>query len=185
MTMRAAVFVDRDGTIITEKSYLADPDRVELIPGALDALRSLRAAGFTLVVVTNQSGIARGLYSLDDYHAVAARLDEMLSEAGITVDATEFCPHHPDVTGPCDCRKPAPGMHRRAARALELDLTSSYFVGDKISDITPATELGGQGILVRTGYGARSEAQAPADARVVDDLPAAAALILENADQGR
>lgn len=178
MTPRPAVFIDRDGTILVEKEYLADPAGVELTPDALDAMRSLRDAGFALVVVTNQSGIARGLYSLGQYRAVERRLNELFAEAGLAVDATEFCPHHPDATGPCDCRKPATGMHRRAAAALGLDLAGSYYMGDKVTDILPAVELGGQGILVRTGYGRDHEAAVPRGTWVADDLRSAADLIL-------
>jgi D-glycero-D-manno-heptose 1,7-bisphosphate phosphatase len=175
---RPAVFLDRDGTIIQEKAYLADPDEVELVPGALDAMRTLRDAGYALVVVTNQSGIARGLYTLDEYRAVAARIDEVLSRSDLVVDRTEFCPHHPDVTGPCPCRKPATGMYVRAADALGIDVASSFFIGDKITDVRPALELGGTGILVRTGYGRDLESEAPPDVWVVDDLAAAARRIL-------
>lgn len=179
MALRPAVFMDRDGTIIVERSYLADPEGVSLVPGVTSALADLRAAGLALVIVTNQSGIARGLYSQADYDAVAARLEAVLAEAGTPVDGTEHCPHHPDVTGPCDCRKPATGMHRRAAAALGLDLTRSYFVGDKVTDVLPARELGGQGVLVRTGYGREHERSVPEGTRVVDDLRAAADLILQ------
>lgn len=175
---RAAVFLDRDGTIIAEKSYLADPDGVELVAGSADAIRRLREAGFVVVVVTNQSGIARGLYGEEDYAAVAARLEEVLVARGAAPDATYFCPHHPDVGGPCDCRKPDTGMHREAAEALGLDLASSFYVGDKTSDVRPAITLGGQGILVRTGYGIDEQKRVPGGTWVVDDLDAAARRIL-------
>lgn len=177
MTLRPAVFIDRDGTIIAEKVYLSRPEGVELITGTAEALRSLRDAGFVLVIVTNQAGIARGLYGLDEYHAVAARLGAVLEEAEASVEATYFCPHHPDVTGSCECRKPASGMYRQAARELGLDLAGSYYVGDKSSDVLPARELGGRGVLVRTGYGAEHEADAPKNVWVVDDLLAAAGAI--------
>ena len=176
--LRPAVFVDRDGTLIAERDYLADPAGVSLVPGALGALASLRAAGFALVVVTNQSGIARGLYRIEDYRAVAERLDAVLAEAGVPVDGTYFCPHHPDYTGPCECRKPGVGMYVRAAGELGLDLRASWYVGDKITDVLPALGLGGRGILVRSGYGGELEAAAPGPVTVVDDLPAAAELIL-------
>lgn len=177
-----AVFLDRDGTLITERHYLADPDGVELVPGAVAALRGLREAGWCLVVVTNQSGIAKGLYSLDEYHAVARRLDEVLGEAGVPVDATYFCPHHPDARPPCVCRKPAPGMYLEASADLGLDLHRSWYVGDKLSDVVPASALGGRGILVRSGHGREHEAGVPAGTVVVDDLPAAARWILRPAD---
>jgi D-glycero-D-manno-heptose 1,7-bisphosphate phosphatase len=178
MVLRPAVFVDRDGTIIEERYYLADPARVVLVPGTASALADLRRAGFSLVIVTNQSGIARGLYGEDAYRAVATSLTGALERAGAPVDRTEYCPHHPDVTGPCDCRKPATGMHRRAAAALGLDFRRSYFIGDKPKDVLPALELGGRGILVRTGYGREHEREVPAGVSVVDDLRAAADLIL-------
>ena len=178
-TARPAVFLDRDGTIIRERSYLADPEGVELVPGTLEALAALRDAGLPYVIVTNQSGIARGLYSEDDYRAVAARLKEILESAGVPPEATRHCPHHPDVTGPCDCRKPGTGMHRSAAAEHGLDLGRSFYVGDKASDVEPARALGGSGILVRTGYGRRHEADVGPDIEVVDDLPAAVRRILE------
>ena len=176
---RSAVFIDRDGTIIAEKIYLSDPDRVELVSGAVEALHALREAGFALVVVTNQAGIARGRYTTEDYHAVAARLNEELDAQGIVMDATYFCPHHPDLTGPCDCRKPATGMYRRAAAALSLDVTTSFYVGDKITDVQPGITLGGQGVLVRTGYGAGLEHDTPEGVWVVDDLREASRVIIE------
>jgi D-glycero-D-manno-heptose 1,7-bisphosphate phosphatase len=122
---RAAVFLDRDGTIIEEAEYLADPHALVLLPGAAEALRALSAAGYPLVVVTNQSGIARGLYSEDEFRAVQARLYAVLAERGVRLDAVLHCPHHPDFTGPCDCRKPALGMYRKAQEALGLDLAAS------------------------------------------------------------
>ena len=176
--LRHAVFVDRDGTLIVERDYLADPTGVRLVPGAVGALASLRAAGFVLVVVTNQSGIARGLYRLEDYHAVAERLDAVLAEAGVSVDGTYFCPHHPDYTGPCRCRKPGVGMYVKAAGDLGLDLPASWYVGDKITDVLPALGLGGRGVLVRSGYGRELEGAAPGSVAVADDLTAAAGLIL-------
>ena len=184
MKLKPAVFLDRDGTLIAEKAYVAEPDGVELIPGTFAALRELRAAGFGLITVTNQSGIARGYYTEDDYHAVAARLDELLEAAGTPVDETLYCPHHPDVTGPCACRKPDTGMYRQAAAGHGLDLRASYYVGDKLKDVLPALELKGQGILVRTGYGREHEPNLRDGIWVVDDLWAAAERILGHA-QGR
>lgn len=175
---RPAVFLDRDGTVVQEAHYLADPEKVALVDGAAEALQRLRAAGFALVLVTNQSGIARGLYSAEDYHAVAKRLDEVLAEAGTEVDGTYYCMHHPDHSGPCDCRKPATGMYERAVRELALEPTASWYVGDKITDVLPAKVMGGRGILVRTGYGRDHEEDLPHGVVAVDDLAAAATLIL-------
>jgi D-glycero-D-manno-heptose 1,7-bisphosphate phosphatase len=172
MSKRRAVFLDRDGTLIREADYLADPDGVELLPGVPDALRRLRAGGLALVIVTNQSGIARGLYTEDDYRRVAARLTKVLASEGASVDATFRCPHHPEHSGQCPCRKPGLGMHREAADLLGLDLACSYFVGDKLSDVEAARAAGGQGILVRTGYGASTESSGgvPPEVIVVDSL---------------
>ena len=135
-------------------------------------------AGLAVVIVTNQSGIARGLYSEADYHAVAERLGEVLDSVGAPVEAVYYCPHHPDFTGPCDCRKPGTGMYLQAARELGLDPARSFFVGDRVKDVTPGLRLGGHGILVRTGYGAEEEPRAPDGVSVVDDLPGAARLMV-------
>lgn len=183
-TLRPGVFLDRDGTLIQEKTYLADPEGVVLIDTAPRALADLRSAGFKLVVVTNQSGIARGLYTENDYHAVAKRVDEVLARVGVPVDGTFYCPHHPDFGVPCDCRKPLTGMYRQAAKALGIDLAGSYFVGDKISDVLPALELGGMGILVRTGYGSEEEPRIPDGMAVVDDVGDAARFITQLAGGG-
>lgn len=168
---RAAVFLDRDGTIIAETEYLADPNGVVLLPGACEALEQLTALGYALVVVTNQSGIARGLYAEEDFRAVQARLEAMLAECGIRLDAVLHCPHHPDFTGPCECRKPALGLYRRAAADLDLDLSASVYVGDRVSDVLPALRTGGAGYLVRTGYGADEATRIPPGIRVIDALP--------------
>ena len=178
---RPAVFVDRDGTLIEEGSYLSDPDGVVLVPRAAEAIKALREAGFAVVIVTNQSGIAQGLYSEKDYRAVAGRLDELLGEAGARADRTLYCPHHPDFGDACPCRKPNTGMHLAAAAELGLDLKNSYYVGDKVSDVLPAAELGGEGILVRTGYGRDEEPLIPDGVAVVDDLYAAAQRIVNRA----
>jgi D-glycero-D-manno-heptose 1,7-bisphosphate phosphatase len=182
--LRRAVFLDRDGTLMQEREYLSDPGGVELIDGVTEALARLRAAGFALVVVTNQSGIARGLYTLADYRAVARRMDEALEASDVRPDATYFCPHHPDFTGPCDCRKPGSGMYLRAARELGLELKGSFYIGDRIKDVLPARTFGGTGILVRTGYGEEEEARLPEGALVADSLLEAATLIVRHSGGG-
>ncbi len=169
-----AAFIDRDGTIIEEKHYIADPQHVVLAPGAIAGLRALREAGYKLVIVTNQSGIARGLYAESDFHAVQQRLTALLAEGGIAIDAVYYCPHHPDFTGPCDCRKPGPGMYRQAERNLGVDLAASVYIGDRLKDVLPAHDFGGVGILVHTGYGAQEAAQAPAWVLPARDLAEAA-----------
>ena len=143
----------------------------------------LRALGFALVIVTNQSGIGRGLYTLADYRRVAAETDRQLARAGVAADATYFCTDAPGGDPETTCRKPSPVLYRQAARDLGLVLAGSYFVGDKLSDVLPAAELGGTGILVRTGHGAAEEARVidggvpEASFHVTDDLAGAAQLI--------
>ncbi len=174
---RPAVFLDRDGTVVVDKHHLSDPQDVELIPRAADALRRLGDLGLALVVVTNQSGIARGLFTTRDYRSVAAELDRRLARAGLAFDATYFCPDPPWADPRSTCRKPGLAMYRRAAADLGIDPSRSYCVGDKRSDVEPARRLGGTGVLVRTG---RRPAREPAPGEglhAVDDLWAAARLI--------
>lgn len=172
---RPAAFVDRDGTIIREREYLSDPADVELLPGAVEGLRTLSAAGFAIVVVTNQSGIARGLYDEAAYQAVQRRLVETLAGDGVRVTGSYHCPHHPDFTGACDCRKPGTGLFRRAVREHALDPARSVFIGDRLRDIEAARDLGGRAFLVRTGYGREEAKGAGKDVVVCDDLETAAA----------
>jgi D-glycero-D-manno-heptose 1,7-bisphosphate phosphatase len=173
-----AVFVDRDGTVIRETEYLSDPADVELLPGAAEALEAFQAAGYGIVIVTNQSGIARGYYNEADYQAVEAEVERQLAAAGVRILAAYFCPHHPEWTGPCDCRKPATGLFERAMRDHGLDLARSVYVGDRLRDVEPGRVLGGTGVLVRTGYGEEEVPGAPEEVLVVDDLAAAAHRLL-------
>lgn len=177
---RPAAFLDRDGTILVETNYLADPASAELIPGAAAALRRLQDAGFALVVVTNQSGIARGLYGERDYRLVDEHMRGLLRARGVEIDASYHCPHHPDYTGACDCRKPAPGLFLRAIRDLDLDAGRSWLIGDRLRDLEPAATLGARAILVRTGYGREEEGSTPEGLVVVEDLAAAADHLLSS-----
>lgn len=146
-----AVFLDRDGTIIEDSGFIRDPERVRLLPGAAAAIRALRDAGYRTVVVTNQSGIARGLLTEKEYQAVAARMEALLEAEGARLDATFMCPHHPDVTGPCECRKPGTRLYRLAAERFGLTLPDCWWVGDRPTDVEPAAALGGRGILLGEG----------------------------------
>ncbi|MDF1506329.1 HAD family hydrolase [Roseisolibacter sp. H3M3-2] len=146
--LRPAVFLDRDGTLIDDEHYLSDPDRVRLRPGVARALVRLREAGLALVVVTNQSGIARGMFGEAEYEAVRARLDALLAAGGASLDASYHCPHHPDFGPPCACRKPGIALYQQAASEHALDLARSAFVGDKLRDVSPAARFGGLGVLV-------------------------------------
>ena len=148
---RAAVFLDRDGTVVEDTHYLADPERVTLIPGAAAAIRRMSAAGLPVMLVMNQSGIAHGLYTEEQYRAVARRVDELIQAAEARVDATYYCPHHPEYGGPCDCRKPATGLYRLAAREHGLEPADSYFVGDKLTDVLPLTPSAGRGFWCGPG----------------------------------
>ena len=148
---RRAVFLDRDGTIIADTGYLGHPDGVRLLSGAAEAIARLNAAGMPAVVVTNQSGIARGLLDEAAYQATRRRLDQLLAERGARLDGHYHCPHHPDVTGHCECRKPGPLLYQRAADDLGLDLAGSWWVGDRLRDIAAAERFGGRGILVGSG----------------------------------
>jgi D-glycero-D-manno-heptose 1,7-bisphosphate phosphatase len=178
MSPRPAAFLDRDGSIIKDTGFVRDPKRVRLITGSGDAIARLNAAGWAVVVVTNQSGIARGMLTETDYRAVARRTDELLAAAGAWIDASYMCPHYPEITGPCDCRKPGLAHYRAAIEALEIDPSKSLFAGDRLSDLLPAKELGGRGILLLTGEGRNSKAEARAAGfTVAKDLLAAVKLV--------
>jgi D-glycero-D-manno-heptose 1,7-bisphosphate phosphatase len=178
--MRPAVFLDRDGTILVERGGPpTDPGAVELIPGAAEGLRALAKRGFAVVVVTNQSGIARGHFDESTYRAVTERMLALLEAEGARPDAVYHCPHHPSVHGPCSCRKPEAGMIFRAVDELRLDLGRSWCVGDAERDLRAGRAAGCDAILVLTGKGEAERASAePIAYRVVADLAAAARLIL-------
>lgn len=178
---RRAVFLDRDGTIIEDVSYLRDMEQVRLLPGATGAIKRLNAGGFLTIVVTNQSGIARGLLSRNDYHLTERRVDQLLAEGGARLDAHYFCPHLPELTGPCDCRKPGALLYRQAAEQFHIDLGQSWWVGDRMRDVLPADTLGGRGILVSSGAGQiETRDQKASRFAQVADLAEAAKLILED-----
>jgi D-glycero-D-manno-heptose 1,7-bisphosphate phosphatase len=147
---RPAVFLDRDGTIIRDFHFVGKPEQVELMPGAAAAIRRLNEAKLPVILVTNQSGIARGYFTEFDYARVQERLAALLAESGARWDATYMCPHHPDVGGACECRKPGTLLFSRAAEEHGLDLARSWFVGDKLRDVIPAAAFGGRGVLVPT-----------------------------------
>lgn len=175
---RGAVFLDRDGTIIEDPGYLDDPRRVALLPRAAEGLSRLARAGWPLVIVSNQSGIARGKYGPGAFAATMGRLEELLAPAGVRFLASYFCPHHPDFGGPCECRKPGTLLFRQAAQEHQLDLGASWFVGDRWRDAAPALALGGRGLLIGADSmeGEAREA-ASRGVRQVTDLEDAAALI--------
>lgn len=185
--MKRAVFLDRDGTMIVDVGYLRRIDDIAFFPWTVDAVRALNRAGFAVVVVTNQSGIARGFIAESAVEAVHAEMSRTLAAGGAAVDAYYYCPHHPTkgtvaaYARACECRKPGPGLVERAARDLQLDPAQSFVVGDTWLDVGLARAVGARGLLVRTGADRTIEAKAPpgltADA-VVDNLAAAASWIL-------
>jgi histidinol-phosphate phosphatase family protein len=147
---RPAVFLDRDGTINVDTHYLRRPEDVELVPGAAEAIARLNAAGIPVIVVSNQSGIGRGLLTHAEYETVRARIEELLAHSGARIDATYICPHAPSPEGGAagECRKPGTLLFRTAASAHAIDLRRSTFIGDRWRDVSPALELGARGILV-------------------------------------
>ena len=181
---RPAVFLDRDGTLIEEKVYLSRPELVRLLPGVAQALRDLAAAGFACVVITNQSGLGRGLFTVADLGAVHEELTRQLTQAGAALDGFYFCPHVPATSDQTVIehfdRKPGPGLLLRAAVELGLDLTTSWMVGDAVSDALAGRHAGCRGsILVRTGHPLSMQlAQAWL---ILDDFAAAARHIIQHA----
>lgn len=150
-----AVFLDRDGTINEDPGYLGNPELVKLYPGAGKALAKLKRLKFKLIVVSNQSGIARGLITSEDVDAVNNRINELLTEDEASIDRFYYCPYHPDFSTPeeCKCRKPSPEMVLTAAAENNIDLNGSYLIGDSMSDIQCGATAGVKTILVKTGYG--------------------------------
>lgn len=148
MSGRPGAFLDRDGTIIRDYDYLRDPAGVELLPGAAEAIARLNAVKVIPVIITNQSGIARGLLTEAEYEQVRARLEEVLASSGAHVASSFHCPHHPDYSGPCDCRKPGMQLYQRAIERFDIDPSRSLFVGDRWRDVAPGLALGGFPALI-------------------------------------
>lgn len=184
--MRRAVFLDRDGTINIEKEYLYRVEDFAFIPGAPNAVSLLNRAGFLVIVVSNQSGVARGYYTEEDVDTLHRHIADELLKSGAKVDAWFYCPHHPSGKGsyalPCNCRKPLPGMLQDAARRFDIDLASSIMIGDKLVDVEAAQAAGCMPIMVRTGYGALQETELPPGIPVYDDLKAAAESVVAGLD---
>lgn len=153
-----AIFFDRDGTINEDPGYISDPEKVILFPETGNSLHALKKYGFLLIVVSNQSGIARGMMTNKDVEAVNEKINTLLSEYKVKIDAFYFCPAHPDFSTAeeCECRKPSPQMVYEAAEEFNIDLSSSYFIGDTVADIECGKKAGLKTILVRTGKGEES-----------------------------
>ena len=166
------MFLDRDGTIIRDVGYLKDPSEVTLLPGSIEALSLMSAAGFMLILASNQSGIGRGLITQDQADRVHRRFEELLDGEGVRLSASYYCPHHPDDN--CQCRKPRTGLLERASMELDIDMETSVMVGDRETDVDAGTGSGCRAILVDpTGI------DRPRDFCIVPDLASAAELVLK------
>lgn len=192
---RRAVFLDRDGTINEEVDYLSSPEQLRLLDRAAEAIRLINLRGWRAIVITNQSGIARGLFDETRLEQIHLRLAQVLAEADARLDAIYFCPHHPEagegeLRKTCHCRKPQPGMLYKAAKDFDLDLSASVVIGDRLLDVETAHRAGARGVLVLTGYGRRefestdsggASRQAVPD-YVAEDLVAAVEWVMSNVE---
>lgn len=159
---KIAVFLDRDGTITEEMGYLKDAKKLRLISRSGEAIKLLNERKILAIVVSNQSGVARGYFTEETVERINKRLEELLKEKGVHLNGIYYCPHHPEFGPPkyrkeCNCRKPKPGMLLRAARRFNLNLKNCYIIGDKVDDIKLSQNVGARGILVLTGYGKKSK----------------------------
>lgn len=175
-----AVFLDRDGTINVDTGYVHEVDDFQFIENAIEAMQAIKQMGYALIIVTNQAGIARGMYTEDQFMHLTEWMDWSLADRGVDLDGIYYCPHHPEGTveafrQECNCRKPAPGMLLDAQKYLKIDMSNSYMVGDKLDDMLAgrAAEVGTT-VLVRTGKPVTEEAEAAADIVInsIADLPA-------------
>ena len=190
------VFLDRDGTINEEVHYLYKPEDLHFLSGVPEAIRMLKEAGFTLIVITNQAGVARGYYTCRDVENLHGYLNEQLKKEGGSIDAVYYCPHHPvhgigEYKVVCHCRKPDTGMFEMAEREFKVDKAHSYMIGDKELDIQAGHNYGVESILVGTGYGAELKREAEEQGRepfydhYAADLKAAARYIIEKENTER
>lgn len=176
---RRAVFLDRDGTLNRDTGYVHSKEEWQWLPGVVETLKRLRAVGYLLVVVSNQSGLARGMYGMDDLRRLEAWINEDLAARGAGIDAWYYCPHLPEVTGPCSCRKPEPGLILQAAADLNIDLARSWVVGDRVRDVQAGLAAGCSCVLLRPPVGAyEADVPVPEGVPVAPHLPAAGVHIL-------
>jgi len=173
-----AVFLDRDGTLNIDKGYVHRIEDWEWIPGAMEAMVALKNAGFLLIVITNQAGIARGYYDENAMNIMHSKVNEELKSHGATIDGFYHCPHHPDFSGACECRKPNPGLLFKAMRDFDIDRNHSWMIGDKASDIQAGLSAGVSPILILTGYGQTESTQVKNDVIRCEDIHAASHYII-------
>ncbi|MFH1386439.1 MAG: D-glycero-beta-D-manno-heptose 1,7-bisphosphate 7-phosphatase [bacterium] len=188
--MQAAVFLDRDGTIIEDTGYIKSPKEIKFIPGAIEAIKQLQLAGYKIIIISNQAGVARGYYSEDMLQTIDKTVHRLVLHGGAHIDASYYCPHHPEhgvypYKQECDCRKPFPGLIKKAEKDLKLDLSRSFMVGDKTTDIEAGQKAGVKTVMVLTGRGKEEQNMvANKPNYLADDLEAAAAWILKEAKNG-
>lgn len=177
--MQKAVFLDKDGTINVEKNYLFKPEDWEWIPGSVEAIKGFNRLGYLVIVITNQSGVARGLYTCADVEHLHVYVSSLLTEAGARIDGYYYCPHHPDFgeNRECSCRKPKPGLLLQAQAERDIDLPNSYMIGDKESDVLAGANVGVTPILVKTGYGLEDAGKVDVKTLVAENLYEAYKLI--------
>jgi len=177
---KPAVFLDRDGTINVEKNYLHKTEDWEWITGAIEAIKKINQNNFLAIVVTNQSGVARGYYGESDILTLHEHVNEILKQHGAWIDAFYYCPHHPDINdgAQCTCRKPLPGMLLQADNDFEIDMANSFLIGDKASDIESGNQLGLKTILVETGYGLQDRPNVKDVFSIEKDLSSAVDIII-------
>jgi len=176
MKINTAIFLDRDGTINEEVGYLDHPDRLHMIPAAFAAIRLINQSGMKAIVISNQSGVARGFFTEENVREIHQNIQQALRERGAFIDRFYFCPHHPTegeepYRKVCNCRKPQPGMLYQAADELDIDLARSYMIGDKYADIEAAHRAGVKGVLVLTGYGRHSSGDKDHETETQDNRP--------------
>jgi len=154
--MNRAVFIDKDGTLVTDVPYNVDPEKVSLSPSSLEGLRNLQGEGFLLIIITNQSGIARGYFDVESFHRLQSHINDLLRYEGIRIDGWFFCPHHPEgeilpYAVDCTCRKPKPGLIACAAVKFKIDVAKSWMIGDILHDIEAGNRAGCRTILIDNG----------------------------------
>ena len=155
--LKKAIFLDRDGVINKEVDHLSDPKDFEFIDGSIEALKLLKQKNFLLIVITNQAGIARGLFTEETLKKIHDKMIKILKQNNLRLDDIYYCPHHPEFTGPCDCRKPKPGMILKAKIKHNIDLTNSFMVGDTLNDIQTGRAVDCKTVLLLTGYGTEEQ----------------------------
>jgi len=153
-----AVFIDRDGTLNEEVNYLSQAEKVRILPNAIEGIKLLKEAGFKIIVISNQSGVARGYFTEEDVQLINSKINELIMQSGANIDGFYYCPHHPEgavdkYRRVCQCRKPESSLFLQAAAQKNIDIKKSFIVGDKLSDIQMSESLGARAILLLTGYG--------------------------------